>query len=277
MLCRKMTSLARVTSRSNSKIMTAFMKRDFLVKGLAISALCFLFGVKSAKTDPQPDKDWEEITKKVQYMLSRYSAMPVVTPLLPASQAETRNLRWEDYYKNGLGLMYREIADPERDAEQPVSIYTDIVDYESGHVSLPARSCPLIVTGKVILAESRLAKNRHLVYSSYTLSVEEVLKGKASSSMSLELLQFGGAIRFPSNHVQFFIRQRAGFLGEGHRYVVFLWKPVHQMDAYTIALAYLLSDDGHVHPIDDQVTLSETDAVSLKNKILSAVKANVDR
>ena len=277
MLCRKMTILTMVTLWSSSKIVTAFIKRDFLFKGMAVSALCFLFGVKSAKTDSQSDKDWKEITKKVQSMLSRYSAMPAATPLLSASQAETRNLRWEDYYKNGLGLMYREIADPGPNAEQPASLYTRIVDYQSGYHALPARSCPLIVTGKVISAESRLARNTHLVYSSYILSIEEVLKGKAQPSMRLEVLQFGGAIRFPSNHVEFFVTKGGGFLGEGRRYLVFLWKPIRQMDAYTIALAYLLSDDGRVHPIDDQVTLSETDAVSLKNKILSAVKANVDR
>ncbi len=253
------------------------MTGAFLIKSLAVFTLCFLLGARSAKTNTQPDKGWEEITKKIQSMLPRYSAMPTVTPILPDSKAETRNLRWEDYYKNGLGLMNREITDPGRNAEQPASFYTRIVDYQSNYNSLPARSCPLIVTGKVISAESRLARNRHLVYLSYILSVEEVLKGKAQPSMKLEMLQFGGAIRFPSNQVQFFITMDTGFLGEGQRYLVFLWKPIRQMDAYTMAQAYLLSNDGHVHPINNQVTFSETDTAPFKGKVLSAIKANVDR
>jgi hypothetical protein len=147
--------------------------------------------------------------------------------------------------------------------------------------SLPARSCSLILIGEVLSGKSHLAKNRHLVYSSYAIAVKQILKGKNEAPpeqlRQVEALQFGGAIRFPSGHVEFFIRKGGGFLGTRQKYLLFLWKSIRGMDDYDIGPAYLLGEDGIVYATDEAATFREMPTAAFEAKVNSAIKANVNR
>ena len=61
-------------------------------------------------------------------------------------------------------------------------------------------------------------------------------------------------------------------MGIGQKYLVFLWKPVRGMDAYTVTRAYLLKDDGVSYSIDDADTVTGLQTAAFEAAVNSAIR-----
>ena len=88
--------------------------------------------------------------------------------------------------------------------------------------------------------------------------------------------EFGGALRYPSGHTQFFVTIGSSYLGENQECLIFLWKPF-PMPAYNIGQVYMIEADGAVYPISRSIKYKWTSKDSLVAAVTSAIKANVNR
>lgn len=226
----------------------------------------------------------ESFFEWVKKSLPERSAMPPVLDLSSgAPQPWNRNRAWEEMYRNGVGMESREFTDPgTAPPSSPGSLLTTTTDQVGTRIALPAHGSSAVVVGKVISAEAHLAFDKHLVYSSYVLDTKQVLKPATkrflSSHRRIEVLSFGGGIRFPSGHLEYVIIHNGGFMAKGKEYLFFLWKPIRHMDAYTIAAVYLL-EDGVVYPIsvNKSGAFDRTPVPKFEAAVKSAIADNVDR
>jgi hypothetical protein len=125
--------------------------------------------------------------------------------------------------------------------------------------ALPAAQSDAVVIGEVTDAEAFLSTDKTSIYSEFTVSVNEVLKGTSLGTLtpggSLTATRGGGAVRFPSGKVV-----REGFNGkplprQGRRYVLFL-KLNEEGQDFSIITAYELLG-GRVSPLDGLYTTGQ--------------------
>jgi len=92
--------------------------------------------------------------------------------------------------------------------------------------AVPAAQSNAVVLGEIADARAYLSNDKSVVYSEFTVRVEEVLKSDATGPLALgdmvSALRFGGAVRFPSGKVQVYRVRGQGAPRTGHRYVLFL-------------------------------------------------------
>ena len=116
--------------------------------------------------------------------------------------------------------------------------------------ALPVETSDAIVVGRVARAEAFIAPDRTNVYSEYTISVAEVLKGQSDGAGGDEVVaeRAGGAVRFASGAVRRYAFRNQGAPRTGDDYVFFLRRN-ETGDDYTLLTAYKLRD-GVVAPLD---------------------------
>ena len=215
-----------------SKILTALL-------------VCCSLAALLVRAETQEDKDLRAIEAQVQALLPPHSALPpigIVPERGPTSPRE--NFAWEQKYVNGIGLLRTELVDIGTRPGERFSIGTRTVDGEVGGVDLPVRGCPPIVLGHVRSRTSYLAKNRHLIYIDYGIEIDRILKNskrkRREQPTEVHALEFGGALRYPSGHTQFFVTTGS-------------------------------------YPISRSIKYKWTSKDSLVAAVTSAIKANVDR
>ena len=233
------------------------------------------------RAETQEDKDLKAVEQQVQALLPPHSALPpigVVPAQGPTSPRE--NFAWEQKYVNGIGLLRTELIDPGIRPGERFSIGTQTVEGGVGGVDLPVRGCPLIVLGHVRSRTSYLAQNRHLIYIDYEIAIDRILKNserkRREPPTEVHALEFGGALRYPSGHTQFFVTTGSSYLGDNQECLIFLWKPF-PMPAYNIGQVYMIEADGAVYPISRSIKYKWTSKDSLVAAVTSAIKANVNR
>jgi hypothetical protein len=229
-------------------------------------------------------KDMQGFLNWVKQSLPEHSAMPPVAELATAATPPASiNKAWEHKYENMEGLIRRKIGDfqPE-DSSSPGSLALDTKELV-GAVALPAQSSFAVVIGRVASdGQSHLATNRHFVYCTYAFNVMQVLKSEGKEFMrnkpSVDVVLFGGGLRYPSGYLEYFIIHGNGFMEQGKQYVLFLWKPYKKMIAFNVAAAYLL-EGGVVYQIagDSLGAFNGTSVTTFEAAVKSAISDNVDR
>lgn len=141
---------------------------------------------------------------------------------------------------------------------------------------LPVTS-DLVVVGNIQRRQPYLSDNITIVYTEFTVHIEEILKNHASSPVyafqPLIINRQGGAIRMPSGRVFRYLVDGIGSMPEvGKRYVLFLQREKDQ--DYKIVVGYELTDK-EIIPLEDFAdrdpirALTETQFLSLLRQKLS--------
>jgi hypothetical protein len=250
------------------------------------SALVLILALSLAQTglaEDNPEAPYQKHLAKIRRLLPRHSALP---PLLDLAQQSTNSngagRAWERRFTGSM--LPREISD--QGTAPPVglgSITTSTVEFSTPIWALPARSCPVIVIAKAVRSSAHLASTHRLVYSTFTLEILEVIKTEnrhvIQRGARMRAAQFGGTIRFPSGHVETFLRAGEGFLGLEKSYVLFLWRPIESDEVYMIAEPYLIEDDT-VFPVKTLADVSAYEnGVPLKDfeaKVKNAIQRKID-
>ncbi len=180
------------------------------------------------------------------------------------------------------GLTRRDVTDiSDIDASVPGSLAVTTIESPPGF-ALPARDSSVVLIGTVRSGASHVASTKHLVYSDYQVSVKECLKGSKKDlgcePSNIDVLFFGGGIRFPTGHTAYFVIHTIGFLEEGKDYLLFLWRSTKGMRAYDVTGAYLLNS-GEVYPIATRRVgaYAGTPVHEFESAVRSAIKANINR
>ena len=245
-----------------------------------MALLCMLPGAWRMSGGVQDNMD--EFLKSVREALPSHSATPPVTDLAIA-KASVASRAWEEKYQNMEGLIKRDITDiSDDDSSAPGSLAITIKEGSRSLGALPARYSSVVIIGTVRSSASHVASNKHLVYSDYQLSVKKLLKGSTvefgSEHSNIDVLLFGGGIRFPTNYIEYFVIQGVGFLEDGKDYLLFLWRSTKGMRAYDVLGAYLLEGQS-VYPIvvGTPGAFSGAPLEKFESAVRSAIKSNVDR
>lgn len=116
--------------------------------------------------------------------------------------------------------------------------------------ALPVGRSVVIVLGEVINAQAYLTGDKTGIYSEFTISIEEILKGDSLTPVvpgsSVVTERYGGRVKFPSGHVALYGIRGQGLPGQGRHYVFFLERLDQQ---FSILTAYELRS-GRVYPLD---------------------------
>lgn len=255
-------------------------RRSFSNWKVCLALLCIL-PCAWASPGGASNKDEEEFLNWIRSALPSHSAMPPETDLAIA-MAPAASRAWEEKYRNMEGLIKRDVTDiSDDDSSAPGSMVVTTKE-ETGGIALPARDSSLIVIGTASSGASHVSFNKHLVYSDYQISVKERLKGSKadfhSEHASINVLLFGGGIRFATGYTEYFVIQGVGFLENGKDYLLFLWKSTKGMRAYDLLGAYLLEKE-EVYPIvvGREGAYAGTPVREFESAVRSAIKANVNR
>lgn len=134
------------------------------------------------------------------------------------------------------------------------SISTWSSHWSRGLPAIPAAQSDAILIGEITDAHAYLSNDKTSVYSEFTVLVEAMLKSgnnvplSSSSPSLLSVQRLGGAVRFPSGHVQKYVTSGQGMPRVGRRYVFFL-KSVGQEQDFCLITGYELRGD-KVFPVD---------------------------
>lgn len=228
------------------------------------------------------DKEKEQFLQSIRAALPAHSAMPPVTDLAIAlAPTSLANGAWEEKYRNMEGLIRRDVTNLSDDSSAIGGLATTTTE-ESGGVALPAHDSSVVVIGTVVSSASHIASNKHLVYSDYQLRVKKLLKGSnvdfGSEQSDIDVLLFGGGIRFPTGYTQYFVIHGVGFLENGKDYLLFLWRSTKGMRAYDVLGAYLLQRQ-EVYPIvvGQKGAYAGTAVHEFESAVTSAIRANMNR
>lgn len=255
--------------------------RGFLEPLLRTFFVAVLGGVCIASEATQGTQK-EQFLASVRAALPPHSSLPPVTDLAVAlAPAALANHAWEDKYQNMEGMIRRDVTDLPENAGDVGGLATTTKEV-SGGSALPARDASVVVIATVLSGSSHVASNKHLVYSDYQLSVKKRLKGSSSDLGSrqshINILVFGGGVRFPSGYTEYFVIHGIGFLEEGRDYLLFLWKSTKGTPAFDVLGAYLLHDQ-EVQPIvvGQRGAYAGTALSKFELAVKSAIRANVNR
>jgi len=165
--------------------------------------------------------------------------------------------------------------------EQEDGSFSGILTESPRPPALPVTS-DLIVVGNIQRRQPYLSDNITVVYTEFTVHIEEILKDHASSPVyafqPLIIHREGGAIRMPSGRIFRYLVDGIGSMPEvGKRYVLFLQ---HEKDQdYGLVVGYELTDK-EIIPLEDFAdrdpirALTETQFLSLLRRKISESKTD---
>ena len=139
-----------------------------------------------------------------------------------------------------------------------VSIVASGGHWGKGLPALPIVESDVVLVGQVTDAQAHLSQDKTGIYSEFAVRVEALYKGKESDALSpgkaITIAREGGAVRFPSGHIQRFIIADQGMPLIGQRYVLFL-KQDEEGQSFNIITGYELHK-GRVRPLDNLHTFA---------------------
>lgn len=118
--------------------------------------------------------------------------------------------------------------------------------------AIPFKRASAIIIGKVKNARASLSDDKTGIFSTFEISIEEVLKNASRVPLSVgavvEADREGGRVRFPSGRLHLFLVKEQNMPQVNSRYVLFL----EGGDDFQIITAYELRE-GRIYPLDDLV------------------------
>jgi hypothetical protein len=250
--------------------------RSTLVLIIAFSA------ASVALTQDNREDAYQKHLEKVRQLLPPHSALP---PLLDLSEPNANgggaSRDWEDRFTGSMGV--REHADPGMaDPSGKGSISMTTTEYGGPTLAIPARNCDVVILARPITSNVHMAYNHRFVYSMFTVEISEVLKGQGKRGIrqgeQITLAQLGGAVRFPSGHLETFLLDKEGFMQLGQRYAVFAWKPLKFDSTYMADELYLVQNDV-VFPVNldaHESTYSGMPFTKFLAKVKAAIAENIN-
>lgn len=138
----------------------------------------------------------------------------------------------------------------------PGDEFVDQGHWWQGLTALPVYPSEAILLGTVTDAQAYLSNDKGMVYSEFTLRVEQVFKNDVQAPVSpghiLGVTRRVGRIRYAPRIVARWRVLGQGVPQPGRRYVFFLWEGDRQ-GAYSIITAYEFTGAGRVIPLDGAV------------------------
>lgn len=123
------------------------------------------------------------------------------------------------------------------------------VHWWQGMSALPVAQSDAIVVGFVHDARAYLSNNRSVVYSEFSVRVDEILKdapNPLNEGQEIVAQRLGGAVIFPSGKVQHYRISKQGFPRTDEKYILFLKS---NGEDYDIITGYAVGS-GRVVPLD---------------------------
>lgn len=121
--------------------------------------------------------------------------------------------------------------------------------------AFPLAQSNAVVVGKIRNARAYLSEDKTGIFSSFEISIEEILKNSSQAPLSIGSLfegeREGGRVRFPSGRLHLYSIKEQNMPRLNSRYVLFL-KGGDAGPIFEIITAYELSG-GRVHALDDLV------------------------
>jgi hypothetical protein len=117
---------------------------------------------------------------------------------------------------------------------------------------LPTSESDVVIVSEVRDRQSYLSNDKSGVYTEFTVSVAEVLKGdpaQISQGMTITASRAGGVVRYPGGHKRLYLVSGDGLPLADGQYVMFL-KSSGQDQDYRVLTMYELGPDG-VNPLDE--------------------------
>jgi hypothetical protein len=137
--------------------------------------------------------------------------------------------------------------------EQRISVFTSSESSVERLPSLPVALSDAVVVSEITNAQAHLSDDKSGIYSEFTVRLEEVLKSNGEPSLSpgaaVIAEREGGAVRFPSGHVQRYIVSGEQMPKVGKRYLLFLKRNDSGQD-FLLLKGYELRA-GRVFPMDN--------------------------
>jgi hypothetical protein len=116
--------------------------------------------------------------------------------------------------------------------------------------ALPVTQSDAIALGTITGSRAFLSKDKHAVYSEFSLQIEQILKDKTQNinpGAVVTTTRYGGIVRFPSGTRYVYRLSRQAWPSIGSRYVLFLRK--NRSGDFDIVTGYELRD-GVTEPLD---------------------------
>ena len=166
---------------------------------------------------------------------------PVVEFSAPETKDSKRKARGEKRNKSNWNV------DP--DALSDSTVLVDTVDVQLP--AFPTEQSAAVVIGTIADGKAYLSNDKTGVYSTFVVSIEEILKnpGKLSVGNFVEAEREGGRVKFPSGRMHLYMVSEQDMPHVGGRYVLFL-TPTDTESVFQILTGYEIRGDS-ILPIDD--------------------------
>ncbi len=129
------------------------------------------------------------------------------------------------------------------------TVLVDTVD--TNLPGLPVEKAAGVITGVVSDAKAYLSNDKSGVYSSFRVTIEDVLKnpGRLAVGQTIEIEREGGRVRFPSGRLHLYMVAEQDMPHTGSRYVFFLAK-TDEDSIFEVITGYEIRGDG-IYSLDE--------------------------
>jgi hypothetical protein len=217
-----------------------------LVALIVLTTLAISFGTMSSHSQQEASKKQDNQLQKEdfsKYPIADYNAQKPEN-LEKLQDRIEKSKRYDNQY------IVSSKPHPETDG-------ATIYDETSLPEAIPDKKSNLIVTGQIVSAEAFLSNDKKGVYSEYTITIEEILKGdntNLTSGSTITMDRLGGYVRYPNGQKVLYRKAGLDLPSVGSRYVLFL-KTSGNSPNYEVITGYELKE-GSVIPLDSAVDFS---------------------
>jgi len=189
----------------------------------------------------QPATDTKAQPSRLQRKIPDVNNFPIAEFSTPKSNDPKRNARGEKYDKSHWRVNPNVVADS--------TVSVDKVDFNLP--AIPVEKAAAIVVGTVTHAQAYLSNDKTGVYSSFAVSIDEILKnpGNLAVGISIEVEREGGRVKFPSGRVHLYLISEQDMPRAGRQYVLFLTATDISL-VFEIMTGYEIRN-GSVYALDD--------------------------
>jgi hypothetical protein len=209
----------------------------YKILGLAVAVAALWAAPKSYQQTP----DTRAVPGKSSKKIGDVNNFPAVEFSATEPTDAKRRARGEKHNKSHWGV------NPNATGDTTVSV--DRIDFNLP--ALPIEKATAIVIGTIANAQAYLSNDKTGVYSSFVVSVDEVLKtpGNLTVGASIEVEREGGRVRFPSGRVHLYMVSEQEMPRIGGRYILFL-AATDTPAVFEIITGYEIRDSA-VYALDD--------------------------
>jgi len=234
------------------------------LKIITVLVLALFVVGASSQAPPRQAKEDDRYTSTGQLRKpSQHSGLPVVGELegpqespQDGARRQIREKRYSSYSTPRQVVDLGPLVDGQAESTNLRFIDYVVVGKPIDPMGIPTSISTAVVVGTVLGGKVFVNKDHTFVYTDYQVRVDQILKQDPTANLTVGGLVIaareGGAVRFPSGHVENFLISGRGLPAIGSQYVLFLVKPIPNFPEYDIILdAGYQVKNGRVYPLDD--------------------------